>query len=427
MIAQQGADCVDLGELVMTDAHPYAAMVSPKTYADPAAFNALTAAFRASDPLPWIESETHKSFYIATKHADIVEISRQPQLFKNTQWSVLQSKEIEARQMEQGGALRTLIHMDEPDHGKFRALTKDWFMPENLKKVESAVRAIADRTVDDMLAKGPELDFVNEVAVWYPLRVIMSILGVPEADEPLMLKLTQELFGADDPDLKREIASDEDRMQTLIDFFNYFNALTASRRATPTDDVASVIANAEVDGAPIGEIEAMSYYIIIATAGHDTTSSSTAGGLHALMTHPGEFKKVKDNRAIIPLLVEESIRWTSPVKHFMRYPDRDCQIRGKTVQAGSPIMLLYPSGNHDEEVFDRPDQFIADRRPNRHLAFGHGAHHCLGNLLAKMEMRMLYEALFERIASFDLIGEARWVESTFVSGLKTLPVRIRPA
>jgi cytochrome P450 len=427
MIAQQGADCVDLGELAMTDAHPYAAMVSPKTYADPAAFNALTAAFRASDPLPWIESETHKSFYIATKHADIVEISRQPQLFKNTQWSVLQSKEIEARQMEQGGALRTLIHMDEPDHGKFRALTKDWFMPENLKKVESAVRAIADRTVDDMLAKGPELDFVNEVAVWYPLRVIMSILGVPEADEPLMLKLTQELFGADDPDLKREIASDEDRMQTLIDFFNYFNALTASRRATPTDDVASVIANAEVDGAPIGELEAMSYYIIIATAGHDTTSSSTAGGLHALMTHPGEFKKVKDNRAIIPLLVEESIRWTSPVKHFMRYPDRDCQIRGKTVQAGSPIMLLYPSGNHDEEVFDRPDQFIADRRPNRHLAFGHGAHHCLGNLLAKMEMRMLYEALFERIASFDLIGEARWVESTFVSGLKTLPVRIRPA
>jgi len=130
---------------------------------------------------------------------------------------------------------------------------------------------------------------------------------------------------------------------------------------------------------------------------------------------------------MIPLLVEESIRWTSPVKHFMRYPERDYQLRGKTVQAGSPIMLLYPSGNHDEEVFDRPDQFIADRRPNRHLAFGHGAHHCLGNLLAKMEMRMLYEALFERVASFELIGEARWVESTFVSGLKTLPMRIKPA
>ena len=195
----------------MTDAYPYAAMVSPKTYADPVAFNALTAAFRASDPLPWIESETHKSFYIATKHADIVEISRQPHLFKNTQWSVLQSKDIEARQMAQGGALRTLIHMDEPDHGKFRALTKDWFMPENLKKVESTVRAIADRTVDDMLAKGPELDFVNEVAVWYPLRVIMSILGVPEADEPLMLKLTQELFGADDPDLQRRTQAGEHR------------------------------------------------------------------------------------------------------------------------------------------------------------------------------------------------------------------------
>ena len=143
---------------MMSNLYPYADLVSPKTYANPAAFNALTAELRASDPLPWVESETHKSFYIATKHADIVEISRQPDVFKNTQWSVLQSEEIEAQQMAQGSALRTLIHMDEPDHGKFRALTKDWFMPENLKRVEAAVRQIAAKTVDELLTKGPELD-----------------------------------------------------------------------------------------------------------------------------------------------------------------------------------------------------------------------------------------------------------------------------
>ncbi|MEK9587063.1 MAG: cytochrome P450, partial [Gammaproteobacteria bacterium] len=396
------------------------------TYANPTLLETLMAEFRASDPLPFIQSDSHKPFYIATKHADIIEIARQPDIFKNTHQSVLQTKEIEAAQAEQGNPLRTLIHMDDPDHSKFRALTKAWFMPENLKRVEASVRLIADETVDRMLESGPELDFVTEVAVWYPLRVIMSILGVPAADEALMLKLTQELFGADDPDMKREQAPDEDRMQTLIDFFNYFNALTASRRANPTDDVASVIANAQIDGAPIGELEAMSYYVIIATAGHDTTSSSTAGGMLALLQHPEELQKVINNPALMPLMVDEAIRWTSPVKHFMRYPERAYELRGKTIEAGSPVMLLYPSGNRDEEVFDRPQSFLADRRPNRHLAFGHGAHHCLGNLLAKMEIRFLYEAMFNRMKTFELIGEPRWVESTFVSGLKTLPVRITP-
>ena len=408
------------------DNSQYAAMVRPSTYANPTLLETLMAEFRANDPLPFIQSDSHKPFYIATKHADIIEIARQPEIFKNTQQSVLQTKEIEAAQAEQGNPLRTLIHMDDPDHSKFRALTKAWFMPENLKRVEASVRSIADETVDRMLESGPELDFVTEVAVWYPLRVIMSILGVPAADEALMLKLTQELFGADDPDMKREQAPDEDRMQTLIDFFNYFNALTASRRANPTDDVASVIANAQIDGAPIGELEAMSYYVIIATAGHDTTSSSTAGGMLALLEHPEELQKVINNPALMPLMVDEAIRWTSPVKHFMRYPERAYELRGKTIEAGSPVMLLYPSGNRDEEVFDRPQSFLADRRPNRHLAFGHGAHHCLGNLLAKMEIRFLYEAMFNRMKTFELIGEPRWVESTFVSGLKTLPVRITP-
>ena len=408
------------------DDSQYAAMVRPSTYANPTLLETLMAEFRANDPLPFIQSDSHKPFYIATKHADIIEIARQPEIFKNTQQSVLQTKEIEAAQAEQGNPLRTLIHMDDPDHSKFRALTTAWFMPENLKRVEASVRSIADETVDRMLESGPELDFVTEVAVWYPLRVIMSILGVPAGDEALMLKLTQELFGADDPDMKREQAPDEDRMQTLIDFFNYFNALTASRRANPTDDVASVIANAQINGTPIGELEAMSYYVIIATAGHDTTSSSTAGGMLGLLEHPEELQKVINNPALMPLMVDEAIRWTSPVKHFMRYPERAYELRGKTIEAGSPVMLLYPSGNRDEEVFDRPQSFLADRRPNRHLAFGHGAHHCLGNLLAKMEIRFLYEAMFNRMKTFELIGEPRWVESTFVSGLKTLPVRITP-
>ena len=243
-----------------------------------------------------------------------------------------------------------------------------------------------------MLEKGDELDFVKDVAVWYPLRVIMMILGVPDEDLPKMLTLTQELFGADDPDMKRETTA-ENRDATILEFFNYFNALTAQRRAEPGDDVATVIANAQVSGAPIGELEAMSYYIIVATAGHDTTSSSSAGGVLALMENPDELAKVQANRDLIPLLVDEAIRWTTPVKHFMRFATDDYELRGKCIKEGDGLMMLYASGNRDEEVFDQADKFIIDRRPNRHVAFGHGAHHCLGNLLAKMELKHLYSEL----------------------------------
>ncbi len=404
----------------------YADLVKPATVADDQYFQALTGHMRAHDPVPWIESDTHKPFWVATKHADIIEIERQNERFLNTSKSVLQNKEIEAAADESGQLLRTLIHMDEPDHKQFRALTKDWFMPANLKEVEVKVQALAEAAVDRMLSLGEDIDFVNDVAVWYPLRVIMMILGVPEEDEAMMLKLTQELFGADDPDLQREVQTEEERIQTLMEFFAYFTQMTADRRANPGDDVASVIANATINGEIIGDLEAMSYYIIVATAGHDTTSSSTAGGLLALIEHGDEFRKVQDNPGVIPRAVDEAIRWVSPVKHFMRYATEDYTLRGKSIREGDPLMMLYPSGNRDDEVFDQPNRFIADRRPNRHLAFGHGAHHCLGNILAKMEMKHLYEALFKRVASVELNGEPKLIHSTFVSGLKTLPVRIKP-
>ncbi|MBO6594847.1 MAG: cytochrome P450 [Pseudomonadales bacterium] len=404
----------------------YADLVKPATVADDEYFQALTAHMRANDPVPFIESDTHKSFWVATKHSDIIEIERQNDKFLNTHQSVLQSKEIEKATEETGAILRTLIHMDNPDHKKFRELTKDWFMPQNLKTVEARVQALAKHTVDRMLELGEEVDFVSDVAVWYPLRVIMMILGVPEEDEAMMLKLTQELFGADDPDMKREAETDEQRLQTLTEFFQYFTAMTADRRANPGDDVASVIANAKIDGETIGDLEAMSYYIIVATAGHDTTSSSTAGGVLALMQHPDELAKLVADPSISHLTVDEAIRWVSPVKHFLRYGTEDYELRGKTIRAGDPIMMLYPSGNRDEEVFDQPNRFISDRRPNRHLAFGHGAHHCLGNLLAKMEMKHLYDEMFSRISSIELNGEPKLIQSTFVSGLKTLPVRIKP-
>jgi cytochrome P450 len=401
----------------------YNALADPRTYGNDPSLHELMAHIRQHDPVAYIDAASFRPFYAISKHADIIEISRRHDVFINAPRPVLIDKAIEEAMANQPAALRTLIHMDEPDHKVFRGLTQDWFMPANLKKVEAKVESIAETFIDRLLATGGECDFVNDIAVWYPLRVIMMILGVPEKDEALMLRLTQELFGANDPDMQRDAPTEEERNKTLFDFFNFFSQITAERRAKPGDDVATTIANAHINGELIGDLEAMSYYIIVATAGHDTTSSSTAGGLLALLQHPEEMQKLRDDPSLLSLAVDEAIRWVTPVKHFMRTATEDYDLRGKTIKAGESVMLMYASGNRDEEVFDEPFKFKADRRPNKHVAFGHGAHHCLGHLLAKMEMRALYKKLLEKVQDIELVGEPAWVQSQFVSGLKTLPIK----
>jgi cytochrome P450 len=246
-----------------------------------------------------------------------------------------------------------------------------------------------------------------------------------------MLKLTQELFGAQDPELSRtggkENLQGPEAMAALqgviADFFMYFKAITDDRKASPREDLASVIANGKLDGEPINDFEAMSYYVIVATAGHDTTSSSTAGAIWGLCESPGEFAKVKADPSLIGGLVDESIRWMTPVKHFMRSATADAEVGGHRIEKGEWLWLAYPSGNRDEAVFEDPDAFRIDRSPNKHLAFGYGAHLCLGQHLAKMEMRILFEELLPRLKSLEFAGEPRLSAGSFVSGPKHLPIR----
>jgi cytochrome P450 len=321
------------------------------------------------------------------------------------------------------------VQMDAPDHPKYRALTQGWFMPANLGKFESRVREIARATVQRMLDKGGACDFVEDVALGYPLHVIMEILGVPEKDEPRMLKLTQELFGPQDPDTARirdQLTAEQflGMIQAVVaDFGAYFRAITEDRRRSPREDLATVIANARIGGDYMPDHDAMSYYIIVATAGHDTTSSSTAGAIWALAEDPAEFAKVKANPELIPGLVDEAIRWMTPVKHFMRSATSDTELGGRKIAKGDWLMLCYASGNRDEDVFEDPYTFRSDRKPNRHVAFGYGAHLCLGQYLAKMEMRILFEELLPRLKSIALDGEVRMTQATFVNGPKKLPIR----
>jgi len=409
-----------------------ATLVDPATYADHRIHDAYRW-LRGNNPLGIARPEKFDPFWVVTKHAHIQAVSRQNELFHNAdRQTTLASIEFAERVRKITGGpnlVRSLVQMDAPDHPKYRALTQGWFMPANLGKFEPRIREIARGTVDRMVARGGACDFVAEVALGYPLHVIMEILGVPEKDEPRMLKLTQELFGPQDPDTARirDALTGEQfaaMMEAVVnDFGAYFAGITEDRRRNPREDLASVIANAKINGAYMPELDITSYYMIVATAGHDTTSSSTAGAIWALAEDPEQFARVKANPELIPGLVDEAIRWMTPVKHFMRSATADTELGGRKIAKGDWLMLCYASGNRDEEVFEDPFAFRCDRKPNRHIAFGYGAHLCLGQHLAKLEMRILFEELLPRLKSIALDGEVKMTQAYFVNGPKKLPIR----
>ena len=427
----------------MTDALPADianAIVDPKAYGEWDDLHRKFAWMRSNCPVGRVETADFDPFWAITRHADILEISRNNARFasgKRMTTLIDRAGEAIARAATPGGdghLVRSLVQMDAPDHMKYRLLTQQWFMPKNLKTIESRIREIARETVEAMLAGPREIDFARDVAAAYPLRVIMNILGVPREDEPRMLMLTQQLFGPTDPELNRSreaITSPEQAVAMLqfviADFEGYFSKITADRRQHPQDDIATVIATSTINGAPVPDREANGYYMIVATAGHDTTSASTAGAIMELAKNPALFARYRDGQSDTAGLIEEAIRWTTPVQHFMRSATEDTEVGGQPVAAGDWMMLCYPSANRDEAVFADPFTFDPDRASNAQVAFGYGAHVCLGQHLARMEMRILMEELLPRLSSLELTGTPARVESVFVGGLKRLPIRFEVA
>jgi cytochrome P450 len=392
----------------------------PQAYADEPKLHAALTHLRAKAPVSRVEVPNYRPFWAVTKHADVMDIERNNVLFTNWPRPVLTTAE--GDEMSAAAGVRTLIHLDDPQHRAMRAIGADWFRPKAMRALKVRVDELAKTYVDKMLAVGPECDFVQEIAVNYPLFVIMSLLGIPESDFSRMLKLTQELFGSDDSEFKRG-SSNEDQLPALLDMFGYFNGVTAARRENPTEDLASAIANARIDGEPLSDIETVSYYLIVATAGHDTTSATISGGLHGLIEHPDQLDRLRDNLDLIPLATEEMIRWATPVKEFMRTAAEDTSVRGVPIAAGESVLLSYVSANRDEDVFSDPFRFDVGRDPNKHVAFGYGVHFCLGAALARMEVNSFFTELVPRLKSIELSGDPQHVATTFVGGLKHLPVR----
>jgi cytochrome P450 len=391
----------------------------PKAYADEPRLHAALTHLRTSAPVSWVEVPKYRPFWAITKYADIMEIERANTLFTNWPRPVLAT--VEGDELQTAMQVRTLIHMDDPQHRDVRAIGADWFRPKAMRALRTRTDELAKIYVDKMAGLGSECDFVQEVAVNYPLYVIMSLLGLPEADFPFMLKLTQELFGSEDDEFKRGRGV-EDQMPALLEMFEYFNGVTSSRRETPTEDLSSAIANARIGGELLSDIETLSYYLIVATAGHDTTSATISGGMLGLVENPDQRARLRVDLSLMPRATEEMIRWVTPVKSFMRTAAEDTTIRGVPIAAGESLLLSYASGNRDEEVFDDPFKFDVGREPNKHVAFGYGVHFCLGAALARMEVNSFFTELLPRLKSVELAGAPQHTATTFVGGLKHLPI-----
>ena len=408
---------------------PPEAIVDKRVFTDPDRLHGLLARLRRTDPMPWVTPEGYKPFWLVTRHADITAIELDAKRFINAPAQAIFPLANAARAKALTGAsnvqtqMRNLVAMDGDEHRAYRALSQSQFLSKALNAIRSDIEALATEFVDRMAARGGACDFSSDIAMWFPLRVIMTILSIPPEDEATVLDFAQRVLSSEDPEFQRP--GETGAIGAIMEMYQYLQPIIADRRANPRDDIGSVIATARVDGELLAERDVFGYFLILATAGHDTTSYSLAGGLLALMQNPDQFARLRADPTLIPSTVDEMIRWASPVRHFARTAIADGTINGIAYKAGDAFLLSYPSANRDDAVFDDPFAFRIDRRPNRHLAFGTGPHLCLGQHLARMELIAFLREFLGRLDTVELAGTPRWTEATFVGGVKSLPIRYR--
>ncbi|HJQ47058.1 MAG TPA: cytochrome P450 [Amycolatopsis sp.] len=416
------------------------AVVLPESYGDEK--NVTYPAFswlRQNMPVGRAFVDGYDPLWLITKFDDIMTVEKNHSLFNASMNNPIlntQAGDAFLRSLTPDGSIRyldALPFLDPPEHTQVKAATSNWFAPKNVAKYADRIRTIAREDVEKLLSFDGECDWATDFALYYPLRVILGLFGIPQDDLPLMVKLTQEFFGANDPDEKRddvEVSPEAAARQfqaAFADFFAYFDQFTEDRRTNPRDDLMSAIANAKIDGEFLAQATVNGSYLQVATAGHDTTSSTISGVAIAMAQQPDQWQRVREDHSLISNMVNEAVRWTSPVKHFMRSASEDTVLHGVQIRKGDRLMLNYPSGNRDEDYFADADTFDLDRSPNKHLGFGFGGHMCIGQHIARMEMEILFEELAPKIKKIELTGEPKPIKTNFVSSFKSVPVKFTKA
>ncbi|MCB0827287.1 MAG: cytochrome P450 [Solirubrobacterales bacterium] len=388
----------------------------------------MLALLRREDPVHWQEEPDGSGFWAVMKYADIKAVHMDWETYSSERGGT-SLQELTGEQLEQR---KSMIDTDPPRHKKLRSLINTNFNPNAVKGHEQAVRALISEITDRALEL-QEMEFVSEVSAELPMAVFAEMLGAPQEDRRYLVDLGDRILGTDDPEL---VDPEELRKNRHLPFsspaagemFEYGRALAEQRRREPRDDIVTSLVQAELDGQPLTQREFDTFFLLLATAGNETTRHTISHGLLALHDHPEQLARLKEEPELIPRATEEILRWATPVMHFRRTATRDVELGGKQIREGDKVVTWLISGNRDEDVFENPDTFDVGRRPNRHQTFGPGGvHFCIGAGLARMEIRLMFEELVPRIGSIELTGKPERLRSNFFNAIKRLPVRITPA
>jgi len=399
---------------------------------------------RREAPVHWHQPPGYRPFWAITKHADIIEVSKQPKIFRSAgRFILFPEAQGAGASLEEAPPLRMLVNMDPPEHRDYRRLVAHWFTPRAIGKLEQRLEEITRDIFDELAGDGGwrTCDFVRDVAALQPLRMITEMLGIPQEREQWVLKITNQNFGLEDPDFQLEGDTPEARLAFITEAFQYLDQLMDERRKNPREDLSTVLAQAKLAGrpddpegsvpddpegsVPVPKFELYSLYFLVMVAGHDTTRNAISSGLRAFLEHPEQLRKLQRDPSLVHTAADEIVRWTTPVNHFSRTATQDYELRGQHIKPGDSVALFYASANRDEDVFPDPDVFRIDRDPNPHLGFGVGEHFCLGSHLARMDLRVFWRQFAERVEEIELDGPLELLHASFVGGPKRMPVRFR--
>jgi cholest-4-en-3-one 26-monooxygenase len=401
-------------------------IVNPDLYVQRGYPHEEWALLRREAPIYYYERPDVDPFWAVTRHADIVHISRQPGLFKSIQRLFVTVNQPGMPEPDEA-ILRQLLNMNPPEHGAYRGVVNRRFTPRSVKELTSGIERITSEVLDEVVGL-EECDFVTAVSAKLPLAVIAEMFGIPQADWPLMFRLSNEMIGPTDPEYAGNAETVTQALERArMEFFQYFSGLVEDRRKSPRDDLSSALANGLVDGEPLPIFELMSYFALLIIAGNETTRNATTGGLFAFINNPDQWRRLRGDPALVTTAVEEIVRWTSPVIQFTRMATEDTELHGHKIREGDTLGLFYPSANRDESIFAAPNHFDIERYPNHHIAFGIGEHFCLGANLARLELQVMFRQLAERLESAETAGPIQRMRSSFVGGIKHMPVRLRVA
>jgi cholest-4-en-3-one 26-monooxygenase len=362
-----------------------------------------------------------EGFWCIVKYADLVELSRDPGHASSALGGItLHDGSPEDLEMQR----QMMLMMDPPMHTKLRLLVNKGFTPRMIGKLEDHIRDVARSIVDGVSARG-ECDFVVEVAAELPLQVIVEMMGVPDGDRHKIFEWSNRLIGSEDPEYN---VSRDEAIGAATEMFMYSAELAAAKRKNPGDDIISTLLQAEVEGNKLTDTEFNLFFQLLAVAGNETTRNLISNGMHFLFQHPDQRAKLAADRSLLPSAIDEMLRYASPVMYMRRTAPEEFELRGQTIKAGDKIALWYISANRDEDVFEDPHRFDITRSPNEYVAFGGGGpHFCLGANLAKLEIRVMFEELLDRVPDIELAGDVQRLRSNFINGIKHMPVKFTPA